>query len=195
MKNILFVFLLIVSISVYSQKDSVPRDKKYGFSLFAGLGIGGNDMGHTQMLKGGYAKTISSRFHYGMHTINVHAAQVTSMDQAIFNRVSPSTELNMRNVGLTYGVGSYGKHFSAGLLFGVSYTNLITNYRNSASLAFPHDDALFYQKEKINVINTCFGLHASVKTRRIGIGYQVYYNLFGPVTSFNASIGVEVGLK
>jgi hypothetical protein len=199
MKNLLFIFLLIISISTYSQSDSISNTKKaegkkYGLSVFAGLGIGGNDLGHTPMLKGGYAKTISSRFHYGMHTFNIHASQVTSMTQAIFNRVSPITELNMRNIGLTYGVGSYGEHFSAGFLFGVSYTNVITTSRYSQHLDFPGDSPNIYNTEKYDVVNTCFGLHASVKTKRIGIGYQIYYN-FGLVTSVNAMVGIEVGLN
>jgi hypothetical protein len=196
MKNLLFIFLLIISISAYSQSDSISKtkkaeDKKYGLSIFGGLGVGGNDLGPTPMLKGGYAKTISSRFHYGMHTFNIHASQVTSMDQSIFNRVKPSTELNMRNLGLTYGVGSYGKHFSAGFLFGVSYTNLIVPAENAFMLDFAPN---VYYKEKYNIVNACFGLHTSVKTKHIGIGYQIYYN-FGQVTSLNATIGIEVGLK
>ncbi|MBK6834741.1 MAG: hypothetical protein IPG89_10880 [Bacteroidetes bacterium] len=195
MKNLLFIFLLIISISAYSQNDSISNirkaeDKKFGLSIFGGLGVGGNDLGYSPMLKGGYAKTISSRFYYGMHTINVHVSQVTSMDQAIFNRVDPSTELNMRNLGLTYGLGSYGKHFSAGFLFGVSYTNLIVPAENAFMLDFAPK---VYYKEKYNIVNACFGLHTSVKTKHIGIGYQIYYN-FGLVTSVNATIGVEVGL-
>ena len=196
MKNLLFIFLLIISISAYSQSDSISHtlkaeDKKFGFSLFGGLGVGGNDLGYSLLLKGGYAKALSSRFHYGMHTVNIHASQVTSMDQAIFNRVKPSTELNMRNLGLTYGLGSYGKNFSAGFLFGVSYTNLIVPVENAFMLDFA---PTIYYKEKYNIVNICFGLHTSVKTKHIGIGYQIYYN-FGQVTSVNATVGIEVGLK
>ena len=201
MKNIFITLLVCSCLATYSQTDTItttkkPVDKKYGFSVFGGLGLGGNDLNQKTLWNGGYAKTISTRFHYGIHTINAYASQVTPTEQPIFNKVSPATAYNMHNFGLTYGVGTYGKHFSAGCLVGVAYTNMTTSYRSTATLDDPTIQySSKYFKDKYNVVNACFGLHASLKTKYIGIGYQVYYNLFGRLSSCSALIGIEVPLK
>ena len=201
MKNIFIALFFFLSLVTYSQTDTISAikkvvEKKYGFSVFDGLGLGGNDLNQKTMWNGGYAKTISTRFHYGIHTINAYASQVTPTEQPIFNKVSQATAFNMHNFGLTYGVGTYGKHFSAGCLVGVAYTHMTTTYRNIATLDDPTIHySTTYSNNKYNVVNACFGLHASIKTKYIGIGYQVYYNLFGKLSSLNASIGIEVALK
>ncbi|MGZ3865312.1 MAG: hypothetical protein ACXVPM_19725 [Bacteroidia bacterium] len=197
MKTIVATVFLSTAFATYSQTDTIPTtkksaDKKCGFSVFGGLGLGGNDISNTNW-SSGYAKTISARFHKGIHTINTYASQVTSPDQPIFNKVSSATTLNMHNFGLTYGIGTYGKHYSVGCLIGLAYTNLTTISQN-VTLYDPRI-APTYSFNKYHVVNACFGLHSSLKTKYIGIGYQVYYNLFGGLSSFNALIGIELTLK
>jgi hypothetical protein len=194
MKNIFITLFFCSCLSTYSQTDTINMtkksvDKKYGLSVFGGLGLGGNDLNQKTLWNGGYAKTISTRFRYGIHTINAYASQITPTEQPIFSKVSTTTAYNMHNLGLTYGVGTYGKHFSAGCLVGVAYTNMTTTYRTTATL---DDPTIQYSS---TYFKACFGLHASLKTKYIGIGYQVYYNLFGRLSSFNALFGIEVPLK
>ena len=196
MKNKFISILFFSCFAVYSQTDTIPfakkmLEQKYGFSIFGGLGIGGNDLS-SNIWSGDYAKTISARFHYRTHTINAYATHVTPPEQPIFNRVSQPTDLNMHNFGLTYGIGAYGKHYSAGCLVGVAYTTMTTIFPNQV-LADP-SIPVSYRTCKYNVVNACFGLHASLKTKYIGIGYQIYYNLFGQFSSFNALLGLEVTL-
>jgi len=200
MKNIFITLFFCSFLATYSQTDTISAakksvDKKYGFSVFGGLGLGGNDLNQKTLWNGGYAKAISTRFHYGIHTINAYASQVTPTEQPIFNKISSTTAYNMRNFGLTYGVGTYGKHFSAGCLVGVAYTNMTTTYINAQALDDLQYKPITYSKNKYNVVNACFGLHASLKTKYFGIGYQVYYNLLGRLSSFNALFGIEVPLK
>lgn len=199
MKNIFTTLFFCLCFASYSQGDRVAMlkktaGKKYGFSVFAGLGLGGSDLTKNPML-GCYAKTVSARFHYGMHTVNAYVSQVTSAEQPIFNRVSATTAFNMHNFGLSYGVGTYGKHFSAGCLVGVTYSSVTTFSRNLQILDVPSYYPVAYSKNKLGAVNACLGLHASVKTKYIGIGYQVYYNLFSQYSSFNAVLGIEVPLR
>jgi hypothetical protein len=192
MKKIYNSIFLLSCFVAYSQTDTIPLEKKmpekkYCFSVFGGLGIGGSDLDNYG-LKGGLAKGVSTRFHYGTHTINAYATEVNAPSNS-------SLTLNQRNCGLTYGIGTYGKHFSAGCLVGVAYTNITAISQNVTV-----DDPLIripvsYRTENYNVVNACLGLHASLKTKYIGIGYQVYYNLFGSVSSFNALLGIELTLK
>jgi hypothetical protein len=76
-------------------------------------------------------------------------------------------------------------------LVGVGYTSTKT-ISGGSSLEFV---APTYRTDHYNVVNACFGLHTSVHTKHFGIGYQVYYNLFGGLSSVTALLGIEMRLK
>lgn len=192
-KNIFITtfFILLTTYSVLGQVDTTIKGKKTGFSMFAGLGAGGNDLGSRgSNLQGGYAKGISARFHYGTHTISAYTSHVTTSDK-MFSSTPLPLSLDAYNFGLTYGIGTYLKHFSAGCLVGVGYTSTKTISGN-ATLDFIGQT---YRIDHYNVVNACVGLHASAHLKHIGIGYQVYYNLFGGLSSFTALLGLEMRLK
>ncbi|HXU25720.1 MAG TPA: hypothetical protein VN698_00705 [Bacteroidia bacterium] len=200
MKNIITILFFCSCFAAYSQTDTATVTqksvvKKYGVSVFGGLGIGAKNFDLNTNNNWGYIKAVSARFHYGIHTINVNASQLTPAEQPIFNRVSSTSVFNMHNFGLTYGIGTYGKHFSMGCLVGVSYTNMTTVFKNVPTLDSPIYNSITYNKEKCDVVNACFGLHASLKIKYIGIGYQMYYNLLSKLPSCNASLGIEITLK
>lgn len=200
MKNIFIILFFCSCFAAYSQSDTVAVAKKsvvkkYGVSVFGGLGIGAKNFDLNTNNCWGYIKTVGARFHYGIHTINVNASQLTPAEQPIFSRTSSTSVFNMHNFGLTYGIGTYGKHFSMGCLVGLAYTNMTTVFKNVSSLDSPIYTNTNYNKEKCDVVNACFGLHASLKTKYIGIGYQMYYNLLSGLPSCNATLGIEITLK
>lgn len=190
------IFLIaMATASVFGQVDTTFKFKKTGFSMFGGCGLGGNDLSSgNHNINSGYAKAVSARFHYGTHTINAYAANVTAYEQAQSN-YSRYLAFDAYNFGLTYGIGTYGKHFSAGCLVGVGYSSFKTTFANMQVLNTNLDGDQKYLTEQRDALNACFGLHASTRIKYIGIGYQVYYNLFGGFSSFTALLGLEVTLK
>ncbi len=194
-KNILLILIILTTVPMLGQVDTTSKCKKTGFSVFGGLGLGCNDkVSGNCAINGGFAKGVSARFHYGTHTINAYAANVTAYDQAL-STTPRYLAFDAYNFGLTYGIGTYGKHFSAGCLVGVGYSSTRTNSINEMQLDIITPPSQKYFTERHDALNACFGLHASVHLKHIGIGYQVYYNLFGGLSSATALLGLEIRLK
>lgn len=108
MRSIFVVYLLFISVLSYSQADSTSR--KNGISFFAGLGTGGN------VIKQGFARGFSARYHFKAHTIDGYIAHTTRSEVGYSYGHDSKLTYDAFNYGLSYGVGLYDRTYSYAVL-------------------------------------------------------------------------------
>ena len=192
MKQIIFFILFIIAtiFPAFSQVDTTSsleilykqahdktqknKPRKFGYSIFGGLGKSGNDK------TSGIAFGGSARAHYGLQTINIYASQVNRLEY--HGAESESSTLHASHYGLTYGVGYYDKNTSFSVGAGLAYSFVQMSTGGGVNY---HE----YNYEKYGV---CIGGQFSAHGKYIGGGIQGYYNVTKPGNNYIFLIGLEI---
>lgn len=195
MKQFLLIifFTTAIIIPIFSQVDTTSsldalikqghekarenKSRKFGCTIFGGLGKGGND------IASGFAAGGSIKAHSGIHTINFFAANANSL--GYHGGQSSNPTLQSSYYGLTYGVGAYDKNISASIGGGLGYS--FVNMSTGGGINY-YD--IHYQK-----YSPCLGGQFSAHGKYIGFGIQTYFNLTSPTTDYVLLFGLEVGLN
>jgi len=161
-----------------SQPDST--NKKNGFSIFAGIGAGGNN------IKQGFSRGIAVGYHYRIHAFDMYVSRITKRE-AIRTK---DLELTLDNVnyGLLYGVGMFNDNFSAALVGGIGYSHIV--------LTIPGDPNatpwVAYVTNNYSKFGACAGVQAEIKGRVIGFSGKFYYNIFDQLSTYSLLVGVQM---
>ncbi len=175
--------------------DSLKADSTYiahhrfGCAIYGGIGTGGNSYYN------GIAYGTGASVHYKMHTINMYATLATK-SEIILGQNDKSTVLNSNNYGFMYGLGAYGKHFSASGGIGIGYnkTNMVL------SSGFHLDPKLNENVPTlINVnyskVGACIGVQATVGGKFIRLTTQFYVNISNTITNYTILGGLVMVIK
>ena len=187
----LLIFYLVISIPlVYSQtekstsadisikqKPDTEIDKpRYGIAIFLGLGKGGNE------IVTGFGSGGGVRFHYRLHTIS---AVVSNTDRLEYHGAqSSSSTLHSTCAGLTYGVGTYEKNFSASVGAGFGYS-FVTMSTGGGALYW----STTYQK-----YGACIGGQVSLHGKYVGLGAQLNYYWTSSGINHSFLVGLEFNI-
>src|ERR1035437_7078227 len=158
-------------------KEQKSADRKFGCSVFGGLGKGGNDQ------KDGFAYGGSARVHYNIHTVNVYASLATKSEQ--INGKSADYTLYGSCYGFTYGIGAYDKNVSASIGAGLAYLQTKMIFGGGVN-----ETKVYYDK-----LGACIGGQFSAHGKYLGFGIQMYFNVTTPVTNYTILAGLEIRLR
>ncbi len=182
LKQIYLCIFVLITITAYSQKDTTTSEN--GFSIFGGLGVGGNE------IKQGFARCFEARFHRGFHTIDGYLSKSTKYEADYTSGNDLTLTYNSFNSALTYGYGIYKKHYSFAAVAGVGYTSMNIIIRNPDINSLP---IFLYQ----NYTKACgvIGLQAGIRSKFIGLGAKMYYNVFDGPSTYIFLAGIEITLN
>lgn len=199
MKQILLIiyFTIVTIIKTFSQVDTTSsldfllkqgHDKvqntktinhKFGYSIFNGLGIGGNHFYN------GISLGASARAHYKFHTINIYTSFAKKREEIYFKDYT--NNLYSSNYGFTYGPGFYSKYFAASCGIGLGY--YWTTIDMNKFISQPSYDKPTYVTYK--KIATCISAQLTIHTRYVGLTGQLFCNTANPLTNYTFLLGAE----
>jgi hypothetical protein len=161
-------------------QENKTVDRKFGCSIFGGLGKGGNHFFD------GFGSGIAARAHYKFHTVNIYASLATKKEERYGSDYT--YDLYSSNYGFVYGPGFHDKNFSASCGIGLGYywtTIDMNNFISTPTLGRP--DYVTYKK-----IATCIGAQLTAHGKYLGLTGQFLYNTANPVDNYTVLVGLEI---
>ncbi len=182
MKTALKIYTILIFnifyVGISAQND--PVTNKSGFSIFSGIGIGGNEK------KNGFCRGFSMAYHWRVHAFDIYYSHTTKRE-AIRTKDRELT-LNSSNYGFSYGLGIYDENFSVAALAGVGYSNINMILRvdpgsNPTGLFASSADSKF---------GATIGLNGSMHFGILGLSAKGYYNIFDRLSTYSLLLGVNI---
>ncbi len=193
---LLLLFSVGVISSSVSQVDSTSRlddvyrtspgstgkvlMKKFGCSIFGGLGKGGN------RFYDGFSFGGSFRTHYRIHTINIYSSLATRRKE-LYSK-DYTNLLYSSNYGIVYGPGFHDKNFSVSCGAGIGYFwTTVDMWPINGAINTSGPDYITYKQTSL-----CLGAQLGVHSNRIGLSAQFFYNSNKSLTNYTGLLGIEV---
>ncbi|MHB8261536.1 MAG: hypothetical protein ACYDCN_12920 [Bacteroidia bacterium] len=175
--------------------DSLKTDSiyiahhRFGCALYGGIGLGNN------IYYNGIAYGAGTICHYKMHTINMYAS-LTTKAEAIPGQNGRINVFNSNNYGFMYGLGAYGKNFSASGGIGILYNRTKMMFKSGDSFN-PQLNA--YVPTLVNVyyskVGACVGAQATIHGKVVGLTVQIYVNLSNKTTNYAFLAGLAIVIR